>query len=79
MTERRIRYMADQLEKLGWDPDGAFDRAVLLYYVYVGYLQTAHVAPNMISDDARRRHLELMFDSRIATEPLKLPHGPQPT
>ena len=79
VTERRIRYMAEQLEKLGWDPDGAFNRAILLYYVYVGYLQTAHVAPNMISDDARRRHLELMFDSLIATEPLKLPHGPQPT
>jgi len=79
VTERRITYMAEQLEKLGWDPDSAFDRAVLLYYVYVGHLQTAHVTPDMISNDVRRRHLELMFDNLIAAEPPKLPHGPQHT
>jgi hypothetical protein len=34
-----------------------------MYYVYVGYLQMAHVTPQLISEDSRRRHLELVFDA----------------
>ena len=47
-------------------PGEALDRAVLLYYVYVGYLQMAHVAPDVITDGARQRHLNLVFDTLIA-------------
>ena len=65
---RRIAYIAEQLEKVGWDSDDALDRAVVLYYIYVGYLQMAHVAPHVISDDGRRRHLDLVFDALVAGE-----------
>jgi AcrR family transcriptional regulator len=69
VAERRITYIAEQLEKLGWDSGEALDRSVLLYYVYVGYLQMAHVAPHVISDAARQRHLGLVFDALVAGEP----------
>jgi AcrR family transcriptional regulator len=63
VAERRITYIAEQLEKLGWDPADALDRAVLMYYVYVGHLQMAHVTPQVLNDGARQRHLELVFDT----------------
>ena len=65
---RRIAYIAEQLEKVGWDSDDALDRAVLMYYIYVGYLQMAHVAPHVISDDGRHRHLDLVFDALVTGE-----------
>jgi AcrR family transcriptional regulator len=68
VAERRITYIAEQLEKLGWAPPDALDRAVLMYYVYVGHLQMAHVTPQVISDGAGRRHLELVFDVFAAGE-----------
>jgi AcrR family transcriptional regulator len=68
VAERRITYIAEQLEKLGWDSADALDRAVLMYYVYVGHLQMAHVTPQVINDGARRRHLELVFDVFAAGE-----------
>ena len=68
VAERRITYIAEQLEKLGWDSAEALDRAVVLYYVYVGYLQMAHVTPHLISDAARRRHLDRVFDAFAARE-----------
>jgi AcrR family transcriptional regulator len=54
VAKRRIGYIAQQLEKLGWDQGEARDRSVVLYYVYAGYLQMAHVAPDATGDDARR-------------------------
>ena len=68
VAERRITYIAEQLEKLGWNAADALDRAVIMYYVYVGYLQMAHVTPQLISEGARRRHLELVFDAFAAGE-----------
>jgi len=66
VAERRITYIAGQLEKLGWDPDDALDRAVILYYVYVGYLQMAHVAPHLITGDVWQRHADLVFEALVA-------------
>ena len=68
VAERRISYISQQLEALGWDPGEALDRAVLMYYVYTGYLQMTHVAPDMISGEGRRRHVELVFDALTAGE-----------
>ncbi len=73
VVERRIAYIAEQLQQLGWKPDEALDRAVLLAYVYVGYLQTAHVAPRVIGDDSRRRYVELIFDTILARAPADSP------
>lgn len=66
VAQRRISYMAQQLEALGWSPAEALDRAVLLSYLYVGYLQMAHMAPDAVNNDVRRRHVELVFESFIA-------------
>jgi AcrR family transcriptional regulator len=63
VAERRISYMSRQLEALGRDPGDALDRAVLMYYVYAGYLQMTHLAPHMTNGDARRRQVELVFDA----------------
>ena len=68
VADRRITYMAEQLEKLGWDADDALDRAVLMYYVYVGYLQMAHVTPLVISDEDRRRQVDLAFNVLVTGE-----------
>jgi AcrR family transcriptional regulator len=66
VADRRITYISRQLEALGWDPGSALDRAALMYYVYIGYLQMAHVAPQVITEDARRRQAELVFDALAA-------------
>jgi AcrR family transcriptional regulator len=68
VAERRISYISRQLEALGWPSDDALDRAMLMYYVYVGYLQMAHVAPEVIGGDARRRQVELTFAALAAGE-----------
>jgi AcrR family transcriptional regulator len=73
VAERRITYIAEQLENLGWDSADALDRAVLLYYVYVGYLQMAHVTPHLINDAARHRRVDLAFDAFAAREPQVTP------
>lgn len=68
VADRRISYIAGQLEKLGRDPDEALDRAVVLYHVYIGYLQMAHVAPDVINVDGRGRQLELVFNALVTGE-----------
>jgi AcrR family transcriptional regulator len=73
VAERRIAYIARQLEKLGRGPADALDRAVLMYYVYVGYLQMTHVAPQMINGAAQRRRVELVFDALAVGELLQGP------
>jgi AcrR family transcriptional regulator len=70
VAKRRITYMADQLEALGWPPVDALDRAVLLSNVYVGHLQTTHLVPNLVSKESRRRQVELVFEVLVAPEPL---------
>ena len=65
VVDRRIRYMARQLESLGWAPVPALDRALLLSSLYTGYLQMSQVTPSMTSREARQRHAALAFDSFI--------------
>ena len=69
VAERRITYIAEQIEKLGWEPADALDRAAIMYYVYVGYMQMAHVTPRVISDSARQRHVDLVFDAFAVRKP----------
>jgi AcrR family transcriptional regulator len=65
VTKRRISYISDQLEALGWDSSEARDRAVLLYHLYVGHMQTAHVVPRLSTADARRRRVEVAFNALV--------------
>ncbi len=69
VAERRLDYVSDQLEALGWNPDDARDRAVLLDYVYIGNMQVGHFAPRLIDADARQRLVELVFDMLVAGAP----------
>jgi AcrR family transcriptional regulator len=66
VSERRISYIARQLEKLGWERGEALDRSVVLYYIYAGYLQMAHVAPEVTGEDARQRHVRLILATLVA-------------
>ena len=68
VVDRRVRYMARQLEALGWEPVPALDRALLLSYVYVGYLQMAQVTPSLTTKEARQRHAALAFESLITVD-----------
>jgi AcrR family transcriptional regulator len=61
VARRRIAYIAEQLEKLGCDHGEAQDRAVVLYYIYAGYLQVAHVAPDVADGAARQRQVHLIL------------------
>jgi len=66
VADRRIGYIAGQLEELGWERGEALDRSEILYYIYAGYLQMAHVAPNVTGDDARQRHVRLILATLVA-------------
>ena len=68
VARRRISYLAEQLEGLGYERDDALDRAVLIYNVYVGYVQMAHLAPRLITAEARRRQVEVVFEALVAGE-----------
>jgi AcrR family transcriptional regulator len=60
-ADRRISYMAEQFEALGLSARDALDRAAVAYYIYVGYMQTAHVAPASIGGAARKRQARLVM------------------
>ena len=66
VAQRRITYIAEQLQKLGYDRGEAQDRAVVLYYIYAGYLQMAHLAPDAVGDDARQRQVRLILGTLVA-------------
>jgi AcrR family transcriptional regulator len=68
VVERRVKYMAGQLEALGWPPVAALDRALLLSYLYFGYLQMAQTMPSLTTKDARRRRAALAFDRLISVD-----------
>ncbi len=65
VVERRITYLAEQLEALGWRPEEARDRAMLIGYLYVGRILTAHLFPKIGEDEARRRR-DLIFNAFVA-------------
>lgn len=71
VAERRITYISDQLEAMGREPGDARDRAVLLAYVYVGHMQLAHIAPNVIRADARQRQVELVYNALVVGVPAR--------
>jgi AcrR family transcriptional regulator len=68
VVDRRVKYIARQVEALGWDPVAALDRALLLSSLYVGYLQMAQVTPSLTTKEARRRHAALALDSLITVD-----------
>ena len=65
VAQRRIAYIGEQLEKLGCDHNQARDRAFILYCTYVGYLQMAHVAPDLAGEGARQRYVHLMLGTLV--------------
>ena len=73
VAKRRIDYLCDQLEALGWEPQQARDRAALLAYVYVGRMQLGHIAPAIAGVAARKRQVGLVFESLVDNDPLPSP------
>ena len=67
--ERRIAYMVEQLEQLGWSPREAQDRAALIAWLYIGCLQSAHLAPRAPSRDTRDRRVQLVFNAVVGSAP----------
>lgn len=65
VAERRLDYLTDQLEALGWDAGEARFRAFLIGYVYIGRIQMAHVMPRVDAAD-RQRHAELVFSTLVS-------------
>ena len=65
VAQRRIEYLTDQLEALGWGPEEARFRAMLIGYVYIGRIQMAHIMPRIDAKD-RHRHAELVFNTLVA-------------
>lgn len=68
VAARRIAYLADQLEAVGWERHEARDRALLIAYVYVGRLQLAHIARNATDPVGRRRQVDLLFNAFVKHE-----------
>jgi AcrR family transcriptional regulator len=68
VAQRRITFVCSQLEELGWDSTQALDRAVLISYLYVGYLQARHVLPDAVSVNDRRRQVQLLFETLVAAD-----------
>jgi len=73
VTARRIKYLTDQLEALGWDPREARDRAILIGYVYVGSMQMGHVVSSIVDSETRKRRVDLVFESLVAGGVLSAP------
>lgn len=63
--QRRIAYMVGQLEQLGWTSREAHDRAAVIAWLYIGCLQSAHLAPRAARPETRRRRMELIFDAIV--------------
>ena len=69
VSKRRVKYLAQQLETIGWEASEALDRAVLLAYVYVGRIQTAHIARNIVRGSSEQRHVELVLNALVERRP----------
>jgi AcrR family transcriptional regulator len=71
VARRRIEYTAEQLKQLGWDSNTALDRALLIFYLFVGYLVTTHVRPALLpgQEDARARYANVIFEALAAGGP----------
>jgi len=66
VAERRIAYVAQELEGLGWDPTSALDRAFLIYYLFVGRLLAEHTAPRVKGMNSRQRYAQVIFETVVA-------------
>jgi AcrR family transcriptional regulator len=68
VAQRRIDYMVELLEGVGWDSTVALDRAFLMYYLFVGRLLTTLIAPRASDDESRRKYAALIFEALVAAE-----------
>ncbi len=55
MTERRIAYVAEQLEATGVEAEEARQRALLAYTSYLGYSTLRRSAPSAVPEGRKAR------------------------
>lgn len=69
VTDRRISYMARVFEELGLAPATARSHALIAYNAYLGYLQLAHAAPEVLPRGraARKRYLGDLLTALLPT------------
>ncbi len=67
MTERRVSYVASLFEQMGVAPRAARHRALFAVSVYLGHLQLAHVAPQVLPHGApeRAEHLDAVIEALV--------------
>ncbi|HUG86321.1 MAG TPA: TetR/AcrR family transcriptional regulator [Euzebya sp.] len=68
ITERRITYVASLFSQMGLPAEAARHRALFAVSAYLGHLQLAHVAPEVLPTDtsAWARHLDRLIDALVA-------------
>ncbi|MEU0393135.1 TetR/AcrR family transcriptional regulator [Streptomyces sp. NPDC006208] len=66
VTERRVRYVAQLFEELGFPPEAARQRGLLAYTSYLGHTQLTHAVPQTLPAGAERdAYLESMMDTLL--------------
>jgi AcrR family transcriptional regulator len=68
VTGRRISYMAGVFRELGLAPATARSHALIAYNAYLGYLQLAHAAPEVLprGSAARERYLDDLLSALLS-------------
>lgn len=69
VTGRRISYLAQMFTQLGLTPTKARSHALIAYNAYLGYLQLAHAAPDVLPRGAaaRERYLRDLLGALLPT------------
>lgn len=66
VTERRIAYVADLFEQMGWRPAMAQRQALLAYSAWLGFTQLVQVTPSAVpSGRAQQRYITHVLDTLL--------------
>jgi AcrR family transcriptional regulator len=70
VTGRRVGYLTDQFAALGFPPDEAHRRGLLVYTAYLGHAQLVHATPDIApSGDALPAYVEAVVAALSARQP----------
>ncbi|MFF4038146.1 TetR/AcrR family transcriptional regulator [Streptomyces sp. NPDC001816] len=70
VTERRVGYLAQLFNELGFPPDDARRRALLAYTGYLGHTQLVHAVPETLpAGEEGERYLASVLDTLLVATP----------